>query len=107
MKLSELVEFYRANGFVVVSAGNGCAEPQWCDYAEAVGIDAMIADVEMDSKLTAEECQEFDNAYQRALGSDMGVVTYTSEWLVLDGYEDGYKRWDGVDQSAYRWRIIF
>ena len=25
MKLSELVEFYRANGFVVVSAGNGCA----------------------------------------------------------------------------------
>ena len=108
MKLSELVEFYGANGFVVVSAGSGCADPQWCDYAEAMAIDTMIGNVDMRAA-SMDEAAEYEQDYRLALDDTAGLckVSHVSEWLTLDGDVDGFKRWDGSDLSAYRWRIIF
>ena len=107
MKLSELVEFYGADGFVVASAGSGCADPQWVDYAEAMAIDAMIGEVEMRAASMA-DAAEYEQDYRLALDDVDGLCkfSYVSEWLVLDADDNGYKRWNGADKSAYRWRII-
>ena len=103
MKLSELVEFCKASGVVMVSAGNGCAGPQWVDYAEAMAIDSRIGEVDMRAA-SLDEAAEYEQDYRLALDDVAGLckVAYVSEWLTLDN-----ERWGGVDLSAYRWRIIF
>ena len=103
MKLRELVEFYTANGVVMVSAGNGRADPQWVDYAEAMAIDSRIGEVDMRAA-SMDEAAEYERDYRLALDDAAGLceVAYVSEWLTLDN-----NRWNGSDLSAYRWRIIF
>lgn len=105
--LSELVEYYGANGFVVDDAGNGCAGRCWVpwddDTAENYG------DVEMYET----DCDDF-------VGCDWPhnetLIQVIQDVIDYDRPDDG-KLWaseiiercegDFVDANCYRYRIIF
>ena len=103
MKLNKLVEFYGANGFVMVSTGSGCAGPQWVYYAEAMAIDTMIGNIDMRAASTG-EAAEYEQDYRLALDDVDGLckVAYVSEWLTLDN-----ERWDGVDLALIAGGLFF
>lgn len=81
MKLSELISEYTANGYVLLSKGNGSTDPMWINYHEAIEIDASIADIEM-------HVEDFTGCYTITLH-------FASDWLDLG------------DGSDYRFRILF
>ena len=98
MQLTELINEYRANGYVLQSAGSGSTSPMWINYQEAIEIDDSLAATEMhepiDGELTAEDLAE----YRLAVDDETALVAYVSDWLSID---------NGSNYSDYRWRILF
>lgn len=101
MQLSDLINEYRANGYVLQSAGSGSTSPMWIDYQEAIEIDASLADTEMHKLIGGELTTDDLAEYRLAIGDETALVSHVSDWHSIDNGSD-YS-----NNSDYRWRILF
>ena len=95
MKLSDLINNYQANGYVLQTKGSVSTDPMWIDYRGAIEIDASIADIDMHNPNGDELTHEDLADYRLAIEDENALVAFVSDWLDLG------------NDSDYRFRILF